>query len=361
MARLDPLFDQLIARQGSDLHVAVGRPPKIRAMNALHPLEGFPPPGEDDLRAALEEICPPGRWKRFEAEGDADFAYSYGDRARLRVNYYRRMGGFGAVFRIIPSTIFSLQSLNAPPVLATFGNYTSGLCFITGPKGCGKSTTVAAIVDGINAAQRRFILTLEDPIEFLYTPKQSVIVQREVGVDAPSFAEGLRAAIREGADVIVVGEIPDRETMTLAMQAAEAGILTFATVQTNSAIKTIDRIVDLFPQEYQMAAREALAVGLRAVCTQLLVQRSDGAARIAVHEVLLQTRAVANMIREGKTPQLAQVMLSSKSMGMQLLDDQLDRLLREGLITGEEAYYNAYDKDRFARYASGAGAGEASL
>jgi twitching motility protein PilT len=236
-------------------------------------------------------------------------------------------------------------------VLKTFATFTSGLCLLTGPTGSGKSTTLAAIIDYINTTQRRTILTIEEPIEFVHPAKESVVTQREVGLDVESFAAGLKGVLRQDVEVVLVGEMRDLETIRLAVTAAEMGLLVFGTLHTNSAIKTIDRIIDVFPAEEQGAIRQSLATALKAVCAQLLIRKSNNKGRVAAHEVLIQTRAVSNLIRESKTNQVAQVMMSGKSVGMQSMDDTIESLLNSNVINGDDAYMKAIDKDRFIKYA----------
>ena len=351
MAQIDRLFDMMLQNGASDLHLAQGQPPKFRLHGEITLAEGYSVLEADQIQTYLREICTTKYWEKYEEKGDLDFAYAYESKARFRANYLKQYYGYGAVFRIIPSKIFTLEDLGAPPVLQKFASWTSGLCLVTGPTGSGKSTTLAAIIDMINTTSKRVVLTIEEPIEFVHPQKQSTIIQREVGQDALSFGQGLHGATRQDVDVILVGEMRDLETNALAVAAAEMGTLVFGTLHTNSAIKTVDRIVDIFPFDQRKAVRESLASALQAVCAQLLLRKKGGAGRVACHEILIQTRAVSNMIRDCKTSQLKQVMMSSRAMGMQVMEDAIEALLQQEIIDGREAYLKATEKDRFKQYA----------
>lgn len=346
MARIDRLFERMLAEDGSDLHLAEGQPPKIRRHGELIRLEE-PPLTRETISGYLEEICPEGRWERFLDLGDLDFAYALGDTARFRSNYFFQAHGMGAVFRTIPNRIKSIEELGLPPVLKTLSQLRSGLVLVTGPTGSGKSTTLAAIIDLINETSARYILTIEEPIEFVHPNKQSVLCQREVGIDVPTFADALRSAGRLDCDVILVGEMRDYETISLAVSAAATGSLVFGTLHTNSAIKTVDRIIDVFPAGQQAQIRGMLADSLKAVCAQILLKSADGRGRIACNEILLSSSALANCIREAKTQNIRNVIQSGRSQGMQLMDDAIQRFLGEKKITAEEAYLKATDKSRF--------------
>ncbi|MCX7718470.1 MAG: PilT/PilU family type 4a pilus ATPase [Candidatus Sumerlaeaceae bacterium] len=351
MPAIDPLFEAVVADGASDLHLHVGREPHYRVNGSLVKMPRQRVLTEAGLVSMLLEICPPERWEAFASSGDLDFAYAWRDGLRFRVNYRLSREGCGAVFRLIPNKIQSLEAIGAPPALKQFALFRSGLVLVTGPTGSGKSTTLAALIDYINSTERRFILTIEDPIEFIHQNKESTISQREVGTDVESFSAALRNAVRQDVQVVLVGEMRDLETVRLAITAAEMGMLVYATMHTNSAIKTIDRIVDIFPADEQANMRESLAVSLRAVCSQRLLKRTDGRGRVAAHEILIQTPAVSNLIRENKTIQINQVILSNRAMGMQLLDDQLLMLARSGVITGEDAYRKADNKEPFREFA----------
>jgi twitching motility protein PilT len=352
MARIDALFQHMLAANASDLHLHEDSVPKYRVHGHLEKMQGFPVLIGVEIRRMLKEICPEDRWEIFEKTGDLDFAYAYPAGARFRANLKKHIHGYGAVFRTIPTKIASLEDLGAPPVLKTFSEFSSGLCLVTGPTGSGKSTTLAAVIDHINNTYKRVVITIEEPVEFVHPQKVAVVSQREVGVDVRSFGEGLKSAIRQDADVILVGELRDLETIALAVRAAEMGFLVFATLHTNNTSKTVDRMIDVFPFDQQGAVRQSLAVALRAVCAQLLLKRKDGSGRVAAHEVLIQTRAVSNLIREAKTGQINQTIMSNRALGMQLMDDSIENLMKQGIVSGEEAYANAMEKERFLSVAN---------
>ncbi|MEO8376059.1 MAG: PilT/PilU family type 4a pilus ATPase [Candidatus Sumerlaeota bacterium] len=351
MPVLDRMFDRMLETGASDLHLSEGQLPKLRLHGEIKPMEDFAYLERDHLKAMMKEVCDSQRFSLFEERGDLDFAYAYQNKARFRCNYNKQYAGYGAVFRTIPSRILTLDELGAPPVLKTFTNYNRGLVLVTGPTGSGKSTTLAGVIDHINTQRGCHVLTIEEPIEFVHPLKKSTIVQREVGIDTPSFADALIGATRQDADVLLVGEMRDLETISLAVSAGETGTLVFATLHTNSATKTIDRIVDVFPADQQPAIRQTLAVSLRAICAQLLLKRIAGTGRVAAHEILVQTLAVSNAIREAKNSVLMQIIMSNKALGMQLMDDIIAGYLEQGMIDGVEAYMKSLDKDRFKQYA----------
>jgi len=352
MAKIDALFDIMLDRGASDLHLAEGQPPKLRQHGDLVAME-HPILTSDMMRDYLQEICPPERWRRFLETRDLDFAHTYGDRARYRTNYYFQAHGMGAVFRNIPTRIQTLEEIGMPTVLKTFCLLHSGLVLVTGPTGSGKSTTLASIIDLINQSSARHILTIEEPIEFVHKNKRSIICQREVGVDVASFSNGLRIAGRQDCDVVLVGEMRDQETISLAVTAAAMGSLVFGTLHTNSAVKTVDRIIDAFPSAQQPQIRTMLADSLKGVCSQLLLRTADGKGRVAAVEVLLWNSGLANSIREGNTPNIRNLIQGGRSQGMQLLDDAIQRLLDDKKIGPEEAYLKATDKARFEKYLHG--------
>jgi twitching motility protein PilT len=349
MPAIDALFDIMLSTGASDLHLAENNPPRLRLHGKVIAAEGWQELGKEQLRNLLAEICDEERWNRYESTGDLDFAYAYETKARFRCNFNKQYEGYGAVFRTIPSKILTLEQLRVPTVLETFAYYTTGMVLVTGPTGSGKSTTLAAVINHINSNLKKHILTIEEPIEFVHPPKQSAIVQREVHIDCFSFADGLASVSRQDVDVVLVGEMRDLETINLAVSASETGVLVFGTLHTNSAIKTVDRIIDVFPSDQQQAIRASLAVSLKAVCAQLLLRTKDGKGRRAANEILIQTRAVSNYIREGKTNQLAQVIMSGRALGMQLMDDCIERFFQDGEITAEEAYAKALEKERFRK------------
>jgi twitching motility protein PilT len=269
---------------------------------------------------------------------------------RFRCNYLKQQQGLAAVFRIIPTKIASLEQLGVPPAVKELGHLRSGLVLVTGPTGSGKSTTLAALLDYINTNFRRHIITIEEPIEFVHRNKKSIITQREVHVQTPSFAEGLRAALRQDADIVLVGEMRDLETISLALTAAETGLLVFGTLHTNNARKTVDRIIDVFPAEQQSQVRTMLAASLKGVVAQLLMKKADGKGRCAVNEIMISNAAVGSIIREGATQKLSDVIIGGKAQGMQFMDDAIWSKLRDGLISPMEAYMKAIDKARFKAF-----------
>jgi twitching motility protein PilT len=347
MARLHELFIYLRDQQGSDLHLAAGLEPRIRRHGQLEPIPGWPALGHDELLGLLQEIATDEQWEEYLAHQDLDFAYGLEGVARYRANFLNQEKGAGAVFRIIPEKIVPLEELNLPPSIAHLADLQQGLVLVTGPTGSGKSTTLAAIIDRINSHYSKHIVTIEDPVEFVHKSKRSIFSQREVGEDTESFGAALRAAIRQDADVILVGEMRDLETISLAVTAAEMGTLVFGTLHTNGAANTIDRLIDAFPADEQAQIRTTLAESLAAVVSQLLLRTADGHGRCAVNEILLKTQGLPNLIREGNTPMLQTVMQGGKNQGMQLMDDALMALVEGKRITPREAYLKASNKARF--------------
>jgi twitching motility protein PilT len=346
VAYIDQFFHVLLQSEGSDLHLAQGQPPKIRRHGEIFPIREEPI-GHDEISFMLSEICSPARWQKFEATGDLDFAYEMDEENRFRVNYLRQVSGYAAVFRSIPTEIKSLEELGIPKVVKSFGQMRSGIILVTGPTGSGKSTTLAALIDYINSCFSRHIITIEEPIEFVHTNKRSIITQREVPEHAANFPAGLKAALREDADIVLVGEMRDLETISLMLTAAETGLLVFGTLHTNNSRKTVDRIIDVFPIDQQAQVRTMLAASLRGVVAQLLLKRADGTGRVAVHEVLVANSAVSAIIREGATQKLQDVIVAGKSEGMQFMDDAIWGQLISGTVSPFEAYMKAIDKHRF--------------
>jgi len=347
MARLDKLLRYLKDNGGSDLHLAAGIEPRARIGGHIDVVPNSPSLDDAQLCDLLKEITTDDRWKRFMDTNDADFAYGLEGVARFRANLFRQQRGVGAVFRTIPEKILSLETLKAPDAVAKMAELSSGLVLVTGPTGSGKSTTLAAIIDRINSSQSRHIITIEDPIEFVHPNKKSVLSQREVGSHTESFGSALRAAIRQDPDVILVGEMRDQETIALAVTAAEMGALVFATLHTNSATKTIDRLIDAFPAEEQDQIRLSLSESLAAVVSQLLLRTSDGKGRVACHEILLKTAALPNIIRSGNTPMLTNLIQNGKRLGMCTMDNTLMALVTAGTILPRDAYMKAKDKAKF--------------
>ena len=350
MAKMDRLFEAMLTNGASDLHLAEGQRPKYRIHGEMSPTDD-PPLDSAAIRVLLEEICQPDRWEDFLKSGDLDFAYALDGKARFRANFYCHTGGMGAVFRLIPSRIRTLEDLGMPPILKDLAQLRTGLILVTGATGSGKSTTLAAMIDFINTNVCRNILTIEEPIEFVHPQKKSILIQREVGTEVNSFAEALHAAVHQDLDVILVGEMRDLETIGLALSAAETGVLVFGTLHTNSAPKSIDRIVDVFPVEQQSQIRTMLAESLRGIISQTLMRTKDGKGRIAAIEVLIRNAAIAAAIREGQTSKILSQMIAGKSLGMQLMDDNIQSYLDAGKITGETAYLASLDKERFIKFA----------
>ena len=350
MARINKFFEYLIANKGSDLHLSEGQPPKIRVHGAVSPIPGEDVLKGDTFKQLLGEICDPKAFELYLKTGDLDFAYEMNEDSRFRCNYLKQQNGLAAVFRLIPTEIASLEDLGVPDVVKRFAEMRSGLILVTGPTGSGKSTTLAALLDYINQNYSRHIITIEEPIEFVHSNKKSIITQREVPIQTPSFADGLRAALREDSDIVLVGEMRDLETISLALTAAETGLLVFGTLHTNNARKTVDRIIDVFPSDQQSQVRTMLAASLRGVLAQLLCKRVDKPGRTAVHEIMFATPAVAAIIREGATQKLYDVITGGKTEGMQFMDESIWNKLRDGMISPEEAYMKAIDKTRFKKY-----------
>jgi twitching motility protein PilT len=347
VARLDALLEQLKKEGGSDIHLAAGMAPRMRARGSLRAVEGWGTLGDAELRGLLGEVANEKAWAEYQATNDADFAYGLDGVARFRVNYFVQENGAGAVFRIIPEEIVSIEALNLPPSIEALAHLAQGLVLVTGPTGSGKSTTLAAIIDKINQAYPKHIVTIEDPVEFVHRDKTSVFSHREVGLHTLGFAPALRAAVRQDADIILVGELRDRETISLAITAAEMGMLVFGTLHTQNAAKTIDRIVDAFPSDEQAQVRLSLSESLAAIVSQLLVPTADGKGRCAVNEVLLRTQGLPNVIREGNNQMINSIIQSGRAQGMQTMDEALFAFAKDGRISARDAYLKAHDKARF--------------
>jgi twitching motility protein PilT len=349
MAYIDHLLSIVVAQDGSDLHIGEGQPPKMRRHGDVWPIRAESVTREE-AAGMLSEICGTQSWALFEERGDLDFAYEMDERSRFRCNFLKQANGYGAVFRLIPTKIATLDQLGIPAVVKRFGHLRGGLVLVTGPTGSGKSTTLAALIDYINDNFSRHIVTIEEPIEFVHGNKRSIITQREVPVDCVSFPDGLKAALREDADIVLVGEMRDLETISLALTAAETGLLVFGTLHTNNARKTIDRMVDVFPANKQAQARTMLANSLRGVLAQLLLKKADGSGRLAVNEILIASAAVSAIIREGATQKLQDVIVAGKGQGMQFMDDAIQVLLDAGAVSPHEAFMKAIDKNRFKQF-----------
>ena len=346
MPYIDQFLSVIVEQGGSDLHIGEGQPPKMRRHGDIVPIRSEPVV-RGEAAGMLSEICGPQSWEAFEERGDLDFAYEMDDCSRFRCNFLKQTNGYGAVFRLIPTRIATLDELGIPPVVKQFGHLRGGLVLVTGPTGSGKSTTLAALIDYVNENFARHIVTIEEPIEFVHSHKRSIITQREVPVDSISFPAGLKAALREDADIVLVGEMRDLETISLALTAAETGLLVFGTLHTNNARKTVDRMVDVFPTTKQAQARTMLANSLRGVLAQLLLKKVDGSGRLAVNEILLASPAVSAIIREGATQKLLDVIVAGKGQGMQFMDDAIYALLEKGVVSPHEAFMKAIDKNRF--------------
>jgi twitching motility protein PilT len=350
MAKIDRLFEYLVSSGGSDLHLSEGSPPKVRVHGGVSPIPDEPVLAGEEFKELLSEICEPAPFAQYLESGDLDFAYEMDEMSRFRCNYMKQQNGLAAVFRLIPTEIASIEDLNLPPVIKEFGHMRSGLVLVTGPTGSGKSTSLAALIDYINTNFNRHIITIEEPIEFVHSSKNSIITQREVPIQTPEFSDGLRACLREDADIVLVGEMRDLETISLALTAAETGLLVFGTLHTNNARKTVDRIIDVFPADQQSQVRTMLAASLRGVVAQLLCKRVDKPGRVAVNEILFATPAVAAIIREGATQKLYDVIIGGKAQGMQFMDDAIFEKLQAGMISPQEAYMKSIEKGRFAPF-----------
>ena len=348
---------EVIDRRASDLHITAGAPPTVRVRGRLVPMEGYPVLTPNDTREIVYSILSEGQRQKFENNWQLDFAYQIPGRARFRVNAYMQRSAVGAAFRLIPFDVVPLETLGLPPVVAEFANKPRGLVLVTGPTGSGKSTTLASLIDVINATREEHIMTVEDPIEFLHQHKKCLVNQRELGSDAISFSEGLRAALREDPDVILVGEMRDIETISTAITAAETGHLVFATLHTQDTPQTIDRIIDVFPAEQQGQIRAMLSVALQGIMTQMLLPTADGAGRCVAAEVLVPTPAVRNLIRESKTHQIYSVLQTGASSGMQTMDASLAQLVRAGKVNRQLAESRAHAPEEFRRLIAGAGGG----
>jgi len=345
------LLKQMVELGSSDMHLAVGSPPNIRQKGELKPM-GEEALDEAKLRAMLYEILSQTQISEFEKNWDIDFGHAAPGIARFRGNIFMKSTGIAAVFRQIPYKILTCNQLGLPSIVEQMCDYKNGMVLVTGPTGSGKSTTLAAMIDHINAFSEEHIITLEDPIEFVQEKKKSLLSQREIGTHCLSFANGLRAALREDPDVIMVGEMRDLETIQLAMTAAETGHLVFATLHTRNAPKTVDRIIDVFPQERQAQIRTMLSESIRGVISQTLLKRADGQGRIGAYEILVANTGIRALIREGKTFQIGSSISTGRKEGMQSLDQHLQELFTKGLITADEALKACDSPAPFQRFAT---------
>jgi twitching motility protein PilT len=346
MAQIDAFFKLMNEQGASDLHLMAGQQPVLRIQGELERVK-YKTLDNDHLKAMLYEIAPEEKIKVFEETGDIDFAYEIPGLARYRANFLQQRNGMGAVFREIPSVILTCDDLGLPKVIKRLATLPRGLVLVTGPTGSGKSTTLAAIICEANRTRKDHIITVEDPIEFVHKSEKAVVNHREVGLHTRSFAAALRGALREDPDIILVGELRDLETISLALEAAATGHLVFATVHTSSAAKTVDRVIEVFPVNQQQQVRNTLADGIRAVISQTLFKRIDRRGRVAAVEVMIGTPAVRNLIREGKTFQIPGTLQTGKKYGMQTLDDAIMALLEKRIINPDDAYTKAEEKSKF--------------
>jgi len=353
MAKIDAFFKLMHEQGASDLHLVAGQPPALRIRGEIERVK-YKVLTSDDLRAMLYEITPEYKVKVFEETGDVDYGYEIPGLARYRANYFMQKNGVGAVFREIPSTIMTAEQLELPAVISKLAMLPRGLVLVTGPTGSGKSTTLASVVDVANRNRKDHIITVEDPIEFVHQSQGCIINQREVGLHTKTFSAALRGALREDPDIILVGEMRDLETISLAVEAATTGHLVFSTLHTSSASKTVDRVIEVFPAQEQALIRSTLAEGLRAVISQVLFKRIDKVGRIVALEIMIATPAVRNLIREAKIHQIPSMIQTGKKYGMTLLDDSIMDLFKRGIISAEDAYAKSNDKARFRPLLRGA-------
>jgi twitching motility protein PilT len=346
MAKIDAFFKLMHDQGASDLHLVAGQPPALRLHGDIERIK-YNLLTNDELRSLLYEITPEEKVKVFEESGDVDFGYEIPGLARYRANYFMQKYGIGAVFREIPSEILTAEQLGLPSVISKLASLPRGLVLVTGPTGSGKSTTLAAIIDQANRIRRDHIITVEDPIEFVHKSQGCIVNHREVGLHTQTFSAALRGALREDPDIILVGELRDLETISLAIEAASTGHLVFGTLHTSSAAKTVDRVIEVFPAGQQAQIRSTLADGIRAVVAQTLFKRIDKKGRCAAMEILVATPAVRNLIREAKTHQIPSMIQTGKQYGMQLLDDAIMQLYKKGWISPDEAYGKANNKSLF--------------
>ena len=343
MASIDMLFQILVSRKGSDLHMSTGHPPMLRIDGDMPPLD-LPAVDGDDMIGFLHEIMPSINRHEFEEHHNTDFAYAVKDLARIRCNVFRDHEGVGAVFRVIPSSVLTADQLNLPKGVRDLCYLSKGLVVVTGPTGSGKSTTLAAMIDLINKTRSDHILTIEDPIEFVHKGQKSKVTQREVKNHTRSFASALRAALRQDPDVILVGEMRDLETIQIAIETSETGHLVFGTLHTNTAISTIDRLIDVFPADRQSQIRAMLASSLRGVVCQMLCKKIGGG-RVAALELLLTDSGIASLIRDGKSHQISSSMQVGKAKGMLVLNDSLMAHVLNGIVAPAEAFSKSVDRE----------------
>ncbi len=350
--RIETLLEDVIRKKASDLHIQVGLPPMLRVDGTLSPIPGHDPLDEEKVEKLVFAILDQDQQQILMKDKEFDFSFAFGDLGRFRVNAFHERGNLAAALRLIPNEIKTITELGMPPVVSKFSEYPRGLVLVTGPTGSGKSTTLAALVDKINTEKSHHIITIEDPIEFTHKSKKSVVVQREVHYDTYSFSAALRSSLRQDPDVVLIGEMRDLETISAAITIAETGHLVFATLHTNSAAQSIDRMIDVFPPHQQPQIRAQLSNILMAICSQRLVPMIGGGRAVA-SEILVATPAVRNIIREGKTHQLDAVIQTGADQGMQSMDRTLVALVQAGSVTFEEARNFAVDLTEFDRMMRG--------
>lgn len=349
MARIDAFLKLGLAQGCSDVHLAVGIPPMLRLNGDLMPIK-FRDLGDSELDGYIAEILSDSQQQRFSRGQDLDFSYVSEDGGRFRVNVFKKATGVGATFRNIPNQIPSIESLELPDILRSFCDLHQGMVLVTGSTGTGKSTTLAAMIDHLNSSRSLNIISLEDPIEFVHPSKRAQIIQRELGTHIPSFAEGVRAALREDPDVVLVGELRDADTISMAMTAAETGHLVLGTLHTTSAVKSVDRIIDALPSDQREQTKSFLSHSLHAVVTQNLVKTPDGRSRRAVLEILIMNRAIAKLIMTEQTHQIPAQLQTGKNVGMQLMDQALIDAIAHKLVDPDDAYRYANDRKKFERF-----------
>jgi twitching motility protein PilT len=345
LAKIDVLLNMMISHRASDLHISAGDPPMLRIDGRLQRVK-YHNLSPQEVEVLLLELLDEDQLSLLQGKKDLDFAYEMADQARFRANVFMERKGYGGAFRLIPTEIKTLRELMLPETVQVLGRQKSGLVLITGPTGSGKSTTLAAMIDLINKEQSYHIITLEDPIEFIHPKGKCLIHQRQIGFHVESFASGLRAALREDPDVILVGEMRDLETVHLALTASETGLLVLGTLHTSSAHKTVDRIIDVFPTNQQPQIRTMLSESLRGVVSQRLLRKAGGNGRVSAVEVMISNQAIQNLIREGKTYQIPSVLQTGKGSGMQTMEDDIRALAQEGVVDREEAALYLDEKKR---------------
>ncbi len=346
--KIETLLAEVIKRNASDLHIQVATPPMLRVDGVLVAVNGLGPMTEANVESLIFSILDEDQKQILLKDKEFDFSFAFGDQARFRVNAFHESGNLAMALRLIPSKIFSVEELGLPPIVNEFGNYPRGLVLVTGPTGSGKSTTLASVIQKINTEKASHIITIEDPIEYTHKSIKSIVVQREVHYDTFSFGVALRSALREDPDVVLIGEMRDLETIAAAITIAETGHLVLATLHTNSASQSIDRMIDVFPPHQQNQIRSQLSSILMAICSQRLIPKIGGG-RIAAAEILVATPAVRNIIREGKSHQLEAVIQTGAQFGMQAMDRTLANLVQKGVISFDEAISFAVDADEFER------------